>query len=130
MLPKKDEPPRDFGRFLAALADGACASELSAELQRIVGLTCDEAEARMEDATGKLKLTLIIKASPSGHANVGYEIAVTEPKKERPLSLRFITPGHNLSDEMTRQQTLPLREAPRPREAAVEAPDTTTAREV
>lgn len=129
MIPKKEEPPRDFGRFLAALADGAAASELSAELQRIVGLTRDEAEARMEEVTGKLKLTLAINVDPSGHANVGYDIAVSEPKKMRPGTLRFVTPGNNLSDEMTRQQTLPLREAPRPRDVEVEAPDT-TAREV
>jgi hypothetical protein len=130
MSQKTQEGPRDYGRFLALVADGACLSECSAELQRIVGLISSEACSRDEKVTGSFTVKLKITIDPKGHADVGYDILVKEPKKTRPTSLFFVTKGDNLSDEMTRQPKLPVREAPAPRTADVDGEKRPAAREV
>ena len=104
------EGPKDFSRFLAMVADGVAHQELSSELQRVVGLIREEAEARDEPITGGIKLTLSITIDPKGHADVSYDIAVKEPKKKRPETLFFVTRGDNLTDEMTKQPGLPVRD--------------------
>lgn len=125
-----EEGPRDFARFLALVAHGAALSELSTELQRITGLTRDEARARDRKVTGKLQLALTLTIDPEGHCDVGYDIKVGEPKKQRPETLFFLTPGNNLSDEMTRQERLPIREVPPPAERTLDVGEAGKAKDV
>lgn len=116
-----EEPPMNFGVLLAKLADGEALSECSTELQRLVGLIRDEAAVRNEPIKGKLVLTIDITVAQKGHADVGYDIKVAEPKKDRPETLMFLTPGNNLSDKQTKQTELPLvREAPRARTTEID----------
>jgi len=130
MSQKTQEGPRDFGRFLALVADGAALSECSTELQRAVSLIRSEAEARDEKVSGSITVKLKITIDPKGHADVGYDILVKEPKKTRPDTLFFVTKGDNLSDEMTKQPKLPVREAPAPRTADTDREPRAGAREV
>jgi len=113
-MPSNEEAPINFGVILAKLDDGQAIAELSREQQRLMGLIREESGVRSEPVKGKLVLTLEYVVAQKGHADVSYDIKVVEPKKDRPATLLFLTPGDNLSDKMTKQQELPLREAPRP----------------
>lgn len=116
----KDEGPRGFAPILQQVQDGDLHTELSVEMQRLVGELHTFANKYQRTAKGKITLSLGFDVSPNGSVHIIGDVKVAVPKRPRAATTFFRTPGNNLSVEHPLQTKLPLREVPasteRPRE--------------
>jgi hypothetical protein len=114
MTESNQEGPRSATVFVANLAEGACAAQLSEELHELARTMQREAYSRDTKVKGELTLKLRFVAKPNGVVDVEYKIKSKAPAKKTAPATLWLTDGGNLVNENPRQMKLPIREVPRP----------------
>lgn len=112
--PPHDEGPRAAARFIEAIADGQCHSDLSDKINELGRALALETKTRNAASSGELALKLHFKLEPNGVTTVGYDITTKMPKPRNGTSIFWVTKGGNFVTENPRQPQLPgIREVPR-----------------
>jgi hypothetical protein len=107
---------KSYGLLLQNLEDGQLLNDLTDKLVELNGKLAKQSAA-VGKAKGELTLKIKLASDQGGTVQIDAEITMKEPKPPRARSVLWMAKDNNLANENPRQTKLPLREAPKPKEA-------------
>ena len=108
----QNEPaPRSFAVMLSNLADGVAVSEMDREFWGLTKAILQDARTRGDsgESKGKIQITISVEGNAKGEADIGWDIKVTPPKKQRLKANAWLLKSGNVTFEVPRQLDLGLR---------------------
>jgi len=97
--------------MLSNLADGVAVSEMDREFWGLTKAILQDARTRGDsgESKGKIQITISVEGNAKGEADIGWDIKVTPPKKQRLKANAWLLKSGNVTFEVPRQLDLGLR---------------------